>query len=143
MNNKAEKSGKNSRGFVLILTLFAAVLLATLIMGMANMTAVDAGLVKNHMYSMQAYYIAEAGAADAIDRIQQQGTLVTTDWETFFPASPDKYTVSVTQGSTTVITSTGLAATANFTRELEIDLNVSGTSAPYIVLINYWKEVIQ
>jgi Tfp pilus assembly protein PilX len=143
MNNKAEKSGKNSRGFVLILTLFAAVLLATLIMGMASMTAVDAGLVKNHMYSMQAYYIAEAGAADAIDRIQQQGTLATTDWETFFPASPDKYTVSVSQGATTVITSTGLASTANFTRQLEIGVYISGSSAPYAVLINYWKEVIQ
>jgi len=143
MNNVRIKTKNRATGFVLILTLFAAVLLATLIMGMANMTAVDAGLVKNHMSSLQAYYIAEAGVADAIDRIQQQGTLVTTDWETFFPASPDKYTVSVTQGATTVITSTGLAATANFTRELEIDLNVSGTSAPYAVSINYWKEVIQ
>jgi Tfp pilus assembly protein PilX len=143
MNNARIKTKNRATGFVLILTLFAAVLLATLIMGMASMTAVDAGLVKNHMYSMQAYYIAEAGAADAIDRIQQQGTLATTDWETFFPASPDKYTVSVTQGATTVITSTGLTATANFTRQLEIDVNISGASAPYAVSINYWKEVIQ
>ena len=143
MNNTRIKTKNRSTGFVLILTLFAAVLLATLIMGMANMTAVDAGLVKNHMASLRAYYIAEAGVADAIDQIQQQGILATTDWETFFPTSPDKYTVSVTQGATTVITSTGLAARANFTRELEIDLNVTGTSAPYTASIKYWKEVIQ
>ena len=119
------------------------VLLATMVIGLANLTAVDLSLVKNHMCSLQAYYIAEAGIADAIDQIQQQGTLATTDWESSFPASPDKYTIAVTQDSTTVITSTGLAATANFTRELEVDVSVSGSSAPYTVSINQWKEVVQ
>lgn len=143
MNNSRKKTKKNTKGFVLVVTIFAASILATLVIGMANLSTVDLSLIKNHLYSLQAYYIAEAGVADAIDRIQNQGTLATTDWEEFFPASPDKYTIAVAQGPTTVITSTGLAATANFSRELQVEVTVSGSSSPYTVSILQWKEVTQ
>ncbi len=106
------------------------------------MTAIDLNLFKNHMCSLQAYYIAEAGVADAIDQIRAQGTLTTIGWENDFPAAPDKYSVFVTQGSTTVINSMGLAATSNFSRELEVTVNVTGSSAPYKVRINKWEEKI-
>lgn len=125
-----------------MLTVFATLILATLIIAFINITSIDLTLVKNHMYSSKAYYVAEAGVADAIDQIRAQGTLATTDWETDFPAAPDKYTVSVTQGATTVINSTGLAAASNFSRELEVTVNVSGSSAPYKVRINKWEEKI-
>jgi len=141
-NNKLQ-TNKCREGFVIVLTLFTALMLATLIIGFLSMTSIDLCLFKNRMCSAKAYYIAEAGVADAIDRIQAQGTLVTTDWENDFPAAPDKYSVSVTQGSTTVINSTGLAAVSNFSRALEVSVNVSGSSSPYNVSINQWKEVTQ
>jgi len=141
-NNKLH-TDRCRKGFVLVLTVFAALILATLIIAFINITSIDLTLVKNHMCSSQAYYIAEAGVADAINQIRAQGTLATTDWETDFPAAPDKYTVSVTQGATTVINSTGLAATSNFSRALEVKVSVSGSSPPYTVSISQWKETTQ
>jgi hypothetical protein len=94
------------------------------------------------MYSSKAYYIAEAGIADAIDKIQR-GVSTTTPWENPFPSSSsDKYTVSVSQNPT-VIKSTGLASVSNFSRTLEVRVNVSGSSSPYKVSISQWKETTQ
>jgi len=148
---KLKKMNRNNRlhikkcekGFVLVLTLFAALILATLIIAFINITSIDLTLVKNHMYSSQAYYIAEAGVADAISRIRLNGPLADTQWEnTFPPSTSDTYNVSVSQSST-VITSIGLASTSNFSRTLEVGVNVSGSSSPYKVSINQWKETTQ
>jgi hypothetical protein len=141
-NNKLHIK-KCVKGFVLVLTLFAALILATLIIAFINITSIDLTLVKNHMYSSQAYYIAEAGVADAINRIRINGLLPDTQWqETFPPDTSDTYNVSVSQNST-VITSAGLAATSNFSRALEVKVSVTGSSSPYKVSINQWKEVTQ
>lgn len=142
MNNTRRKTGKRASGFVMVLTLFVMVMLATLLIGNLNLQVVDLCLVKNRQQNLRAYYIAEAGIADAIDQIQRDGTLATTEWETDFPSSPDKYSVVVTQGATTVVNSTGLTATANFSRELEVEMTVSG-SGPYEVTITQWREVVQ
>jgi Tfp pilus assembly protein PilX len=136
-------TGDRRKGFVLVLTLFAALILATLLIAFINITSIDLTLVKNYMYSSKAYYIAEAGVADAINQIRLNGPLSDTQWqETFPPNTSDTYDVSVSQTST-VITSTGLASTSNFSRALEVKLNVSGSSSPYKVSINQWKEVTQ
>jgi len=122
------------------LTLFTALILATLIIGLLNITTIDLTLVKNHMFSVKAYYIAEAGIADAINRIRLDGPLADTQWQESFPSdSSDEYTVSVSQDST-VINSTGLAAASNFYRTLEVTVSVSGSSSPYTVFISQWKE---
>ncbi len=141
-NNKLHIK-KCEKGFVLVLTLFAALILATLIIAFTNITSIDLALVKNNMYSSKAYYIAEAGIADAIDQIQLNGPLADTQWEnTFPPSTSDTYNVSVSQSST-VITSIGLASTSNFSRTLEVRVNVNGSSSPYKVSINQWKETTQ
>ncbi len=125
-----------------MLTVFAALILATLIIAFINITSIDLTLVKNHMYSSKAYYIAEAGIADAIDKIQR-GVSTTAPWGNPFPSgSSDKYTVSVLQNPT-VIKSTGLASASNFSRTLEVKVSVSGSSSPYKVSINQWKEATQ
>jgi len=141
MNSNSNKLVNNVKGFVLVLTLFTVLILATLIIAFLNITAIDLNLVKNHMCSLHAYYIAEAGIADAIDKIQQ-GTSTTTPWEEYFPAAPSKYSVVVAQGPPVVITSTGLAATSNFSRSLEVEVQVSSGSPPYKVSIKQWKEKI-
>jgi len=133
--------GKNTRGFILVTTLFTALILATFVITLLNLTAIDLNLVKNHMCSLQAYYIAEAGIADAVDKIQQ-GTSTTAPWEEYFPAAPSKYSVVVTQGPPVVITSTGLAASSNFSRALEVEVKVISGSPPYKVSIKRWKEKI-
>jgi len=141
MNNILIK--KYKKGSVLILTLFASLILATLIVAFLNMASIDLNLVKNHMCSSKSYYIAEAGVVDAINRIQLNGPLGDVSWELSFPSgSSDKYTVTVSQNST-VIKSTGLALLSNFSRALEVKIKISGSSQPYKVSINQWKEAVQ
>jgi hypothetical protein len=131
------------KGFILVLMLFISLIIAALVIAFLIMSSIDFDLVKNHMCSLKAYYIAEAGVADAINQIRLNGPLADTQWQAFFPSgTPDKYTVSVSQSST-VINSTGLTQVSNFSRILEVKVSISGSSSPYTVLINQWKEVIQ
>ena len=126
-----------------MLTLFAALILAALIIAFTNITSINLTLVKNYMYSSKAYYIAEAGVADAINQICQNGPLSDTQWEnTFPPNTSDTYNVSVSQNST-VINSTGLASVSNFSRTLEVKVSITGSSSPYQVNISQWKEITQ
>jgi Tfp pilus assembly protein PilX len=130
------------KGFILVLTLLISLILATLVIGFLSISSIDLVLVKNHMYSLKAYYIAEAGVADAINQIRLNGPMANTQWEAFFPSGSDKYTVAVSQSST-VISSTGLAYAANFSRALDVKISISGSSPPYKVSIKQWKEVVQ
>ncbi|MHC4104987.1 MAG: hypothetical protein ACYSR9_08610 [Planctomycetota bacterium] len=149
--DKVKKMNRNNNihtdqgreGFVLVLTLFTVLILATLVIGFINISAIDLNLVKNHMCSSKAYYIAEAGIADAINLMRLNGSLADTQWQETFPSSTSStYNVSVSQNST-VITSTGLAAASNFSRTLEVQVNITGNLSPYKVSINQWKEVTQ
>ncbi len=125
------------------MTVVTTLILATLIIAFLNITAIDLNLVKNHMCSSKAYYIAEAGIADAINQIRLNGPLADTQWEeTFPPNTSDTYNVSVSQNST-VITSIGLASASNFSRALEVKVSVSGSSSPHNVSISQWREVTQ
>jgi Tfp pilus assembly protein PilX len=144
MNSYHDKSQiKTPKGFILVLTLFTVLILATLLIAFINITSIDLTLVKNHMCSSKAYYIAEAGIADALNQIRLNGPLGDTQWEESFPSgSSDKYTVAVSQNSA-VINSTGLALGSNFSRTLEVKVNISGSSSPYKVSINQWKETTQ
>ena len=136
-------TSRRREGFVLVLTLFAVLILATLIIGFINITAIDLNLVKNHMCSSKAYYIAEAGIADAINQMRLNGPLADTQWQAKFPPSTsDTDNVSGSQSST-IIDSTGLASVSNFSRALEVTVSISGSSAPYKVSISQWKEVTQ
>ena len=123
-----------------MLTLLVTLILATLVIGFLSMSSIDLDLVKNHMYSLKAYYIAEAGIADAIDKIQR-GVSIPSGAIPFPSGSSDTYTISVDPNST--ITSTGLAATSNFSRTLQVKTSKSGSSPPYNVSINQWKEAAQ
>lgn len=142
MEKGYEKIAKSAKGFILILVLFTVLIMATLIIGLLNLTAIDASLVKNHMCSLQAYYIAEAGIADAIDEMRQNGPLADTAWQQTFPAgSSSAYKVAVTDSST-LITCAGAAAPSNFSRLLQVQVDVTGGSSPYDVSIQQWKEMI-
>lgn len=123
-----------------MLVLFTVMILATLTIGLLNLTAIDANLAKNYMYSLKAYYIAEAGVADAIGRIRLTG-LTPDTWQSTFPATTtDTYNVDIAGGSPATIKSTGKVTKANFSRTLEVLVNVTGAAAPYDVSITQWKE---
>jgi Tfp pilus assembly protein PilX len=130
------------KGFILVLTLLVTLILATLVVGFATMSSIDLDLVKNHMYSLKAYYIAEAGVADAINQIQNSSVpFVNTQWQAAFPSgSLDTYTVDA---NSIAIKSTGFASASNFSRTLTVKIKVSGSSQHYIVSINQWKEATQ
>jgi Tfp pilus assembly protein PilX len=145
MSNKMENSiylKNREKGFILVLTLLVSLILAALVAGFASISSVDLDLVKNHMYSLKAYYIAEAGVADAMNQMRLTGPMANAQWEAFFPSGSDKYTVAVSEGST-VITSTGLAFAANLRRALEVKVSISGSAAPYTISIRQWKEAVQ
>ena len=142
MEKGYEKIAKSAKGFILVLVLFTVLIIATLIIGLLNLTAIDASLVKNHMCSLKAYYITDAGEADAINRIRLNGKLADTGWQATFPAgSSSAYKVAVTDGST-LITCAGVAAPSNFMRLLQVQVDVTGGSSPYDVSIQQWKEMI-
>ena len=143
MNVKLAKTRRNEKGFILILTAFTALILGSLAVGFLLLTTVDLNLVKNHTCSLQAYYIAEAGIVDAIDKIQQD-TLTTDEWEGTFPeGTSNSYHVVVDYDNTVVITSTGIVSTANFSRVLEARVKVISDGPPYKVSVKHFKEVTQ
>ncbi len=135
-------TGKRRKGFVLVLTLFAALIMSALIIAFVNIQTIDLSLIKNNMSSKKAYYIAEAGIADAINEIRTNGLVADTQWERNFPldTSADSYSVAVSQRGL-FITSTGNAAASNFSRTLEVKVAFYHSATPYVVAIEQWKEV--
>ncbi len=124
-----------------MVTLYTALLMAVFIVGFIGLTTVDLRVSTNHAKSMQAYYIAEAGVADALAKMRQQGPLVDTYWTNSFPpGSSDSYAVTVSQSSGK-IESRGQTSSLGFTRSLEVAVAVSGSTTPYVVRIQEWKEV--
>jgi Tfp pilus assembly protein PilX len=146
---------KREKGFVLVLTLFAALIMSALIIAFVNIQTIDLNLIKNNLGSKKAYYIAEAGIADAIDQLRQNGPFAVEDapqWQKNFPldTSADSYSVSVSTitddgagngRNSMVITSTGHASASNFTRALEVKVAFFHSSTPYVVAIEQWKEI--
>ncbi len=131
------------QGSVLVLTVFTMAIMSILVIAMLSTAAADLQLLKNHIYYQQAHYIAEAGVADAIDRIQRD-VVGSGEWETTFPAgSENRYEVTVTESSPMVIRSAGIVETVGFSKILEVQLRITNSSAPYKVSIAQWKEIIQ
>ena len=132
-------TGKRRKGFVLVLTLFAALIMSALIIAYVNIQTIDLNLIKNNLGSKKAYYIAEAGIADAFNEIRTNGLVEDTQWEKNFPTgSSDTYSVAVSQNGK-LITSTGHASASNFSRTLEVTLiDVMG---PHLVAVDQFKEI--
>ena len=125
-----------------MLTLFTALILGALVVGFLNLTAIDLNLLWNHIYSQRAYYVAEAGLVDAIDKVQRD-KLNTTEWDQNFPENASStYHVTVVSGPTVVITSTGFVPAANFSRVIEAHVKVVSDKKPYKVAVKHFEEVI-
>ena len=101
----------------------------------------DLQIARNHIGSMKALFVADAGIEDAIAELRANYNWQAGFSNKIFPAgSSSHYSVSVTNTHPkVVITSVGTAE--GFVRTIEIELNIVETTAPYPVRVIYWKEV--
>jgi Tfp pilus assembly protein PilX len=67
--------GKRKRGVALLFTLLVAVVLAVLMASFFSRTINENNMVKRHIYSTRAFWLAEAGVAEAINRLPAMSVL--------------------------------------------------------------------
>jgi Tfp pilus assembly protein PilX len=132
---------KKNRGFILVVAMFTSLTVGTTVMAMIYSLTIDLRLANTHIQSIKAYYIAEAGIADAIERIRSNGPVSDEKWKKYFPKSAkDVYVVSLSKNAST-IKSIGKLALSGITRAIEADIRIIGNSPPYAVAIDAWQEV--
>ena len=129
--------GITSKGIALVLALFVLLFLSLLVVVSLDMSTTDQQIATNQIRDMQATYIADAGVEWAVYQLRQDDTYSGTGSPVEFPAgSGYTYNVSVSGGDT--ISSVGTVGV--FTRTLQAEYSLSGTSSPYTVKITTWKE---
>ena len=130
----------HKKGSVLLVTVFLIAFGALLVGGLLLALTSDLQIVKNHLYSTKALYVADAGIEDAIAALRSDYTWDSGFTQKPFPAgSTSHYTVSVVNTHPTVVlTSTGVAA--GLERTVEVKVIVAEMSAPYPTRVLYWKE---
>ncbi len=129
-------------GAALVVALIVMSLLALLTINSLDMLTINVQIAGNHAHELQASYIADAGIEDAIDRLRDDPNWDAGLQNVELPAgSGNSYTVEIDNSEypSIIITSTGTAA--NFQRSLEAEVKITGASAPYSVIISYWKEI--
>ena len=125
-----------NNGSVFLIVVFAIVLIATITVGILQMTTEEVMLMQNQLYAAQAFEVAEAGLNDAFAQIR-----VNSSW------MPDAsftnksftgygtYTVSVagTLPNRTIISTA--TSSQGYVSRVVADVTV-GTSSPYVVRID-------
>jgi hypothetical protein len=139
--NRTRRASNGRTGSVLLLTVFLIAFAALMVSGLLLALTSDLRIVKNHLCSTKALYVADAGVEDAIAALRSDYT-----WDTGFAQKPfpvgssSHYTVTVVNNHPTVVlTATGVAA--GYERTVETKIIVAETSAPYPVCVLYWKEL--
>ncbi len=122
-----------NHGSVFLITVFAVALLATITVGILQMTTEEVQLLQNHIYAAQALATAEAGLNDAFAQMRTDSS-----WITGFNKKPfngDTYSVTVT-GTLPNRTITSTAVTSQgYRARIQADVTVSGGS-PYIIRVD-------
>ncbi len=101
----------------------------------------DLQISRNHISSMKALFVADAGVEDAIAELRDDYTWNTGFTGKVFPSgSTSSYTVEVTNNQPTVeILSTGMVN--GYVRKIQVELTVGDSSSPYSIRVIYWKEL--
>ena len=127
---------EKKEGIALILAMFTMLFVSVLVVALLDMVTIDQKISTNQIRSLQATYIADAGVEEAIYQLRQDDDWSGTGGDVEFPSgSGNSLNVSV---SDTAITSTGTIG--DFTKVLNVDFLLSGSSSPYQVLIDKWEE---
>ena len=121
------------RGSVLLIAIFVIALLATLVMGMLQLSTEEIKLAHNQINAAHALATAEAGLNDAFAELRAD-----PNWIIGFtdePFNDGSYTVTV-KGTlpNLTITSTGTSS-QGFVARVEADVTV-GSSSPYVIRID-------
>ncbi len=132
---------RRQQGFILMATLFTALFMAAVGVGFSLLNALDLKINTQRIAALQAYYLAEAGMADALDTIRDKGTAADKTWTSKFPSgTQNEYNVTVSNNGT-LIRCTGTQNAGGFSRRLESEVTILGTSKPFGIRIRTWKEI--
>ena len=127
---------EKKEGIALILAIFTMLFVTVLVVALLDMVTIEQKISTNHIRTLQATYIADSGVEEAIYQLRQDDDWSGTGGDVEFPSgSGNSFNVSV---SDTTITSTGTVG--DFTKALNIDFILSGSSSPYQVLIDKWEK---
>lgn len=128
---------QNRKGIALILALFTMLFISLIVVAFLDIATIDQLIATNQIRDSQASFIADAGVETAIYGLRSDNTYPGTVGDVEFPSgSGNTYNVSVS-GST--ITSIGTVG--DFSQTVEVDFSLTGSSPPYTVKINSWKEL--
>ncbi len=138
---RMERNRSDQEGVILILMVFIVAMSTLFVGALLRSHTSDLQITRNHLNSMKALFVADAGIEDAISELRADFTWNAGFTDQIFPSGDSsKYTVSVVNNHPlVVITSTGEAN--GFIRNIEVELNIVESTAPYPVRVIYWKEV--
>ena len=127
------KVERRNKGSVILIAVFTIALMSTLVMGMLQMVTEEIQLTQNHIYSVQAVAVAEAGLNDAFYELRTDSSWNSGFTDKAFGGS--SYTVTVAGALPNVtIESTGTSG-QGFMARIAADVTI-GTIAPYIIRID-------
>lgn len=127
------------KGVALILALFSLLFISLLVVAFLDMTTIEQQIVTNRLRDLESTFIADAGVETAVFELRQNKGYNGTGGPLEFPSgSGNTYDVDVSV-STSTITSTGTVG--NFLRKLEVEFSLTGSSPPFTVEIDTWKEL--
>jgi hypothetical protein len=142
--NERDRCGRQGeRGSILLAVAFMAALLGVLSLSMFSLMTADTEEVHNHVSSVRALGIAEAGVEHAIMKLRQNAHWKAGLKNVKFPKlSNDRYSVEIDQTDYPAVQLLAVGETGGFTRRLEVVVNVDGPPAkkPYTVTIESWRE---
>jgi Tfp pilus assembly protein PilX len=128
------KMRMKNNGSVFLIVVFAIVLMATITVGILQMTTEELMLMQNQLYAAQAFEVAEAGLNDTLSQIRTSSSWTTGFTNKSFPGY-GTYTVSVT-GTLPNRTITSIATSSQgYVARVVADVTV-GATAPYTVRID-------
>jgi len=137
MVHQADRTTKDKRGAILLMTVFIIALGTILIIGFLELSISDLKIVRNHQYSTRALHIADAGIEDALYELGQN-----SNWDTGFTDKAfagETYTVVVYNhypNSTTVESTATVDGT--YQKSIQAGSTVQGGNPP---TMDYWKEI--
>ena len=114
------------------MTVFVIAFLSALVMGMLQMNTEEIQIVKNQVFSAEAFATAEAGLNDAFNELR-----VDPSWSAGFTDKAfngGSYTVDV---NSSTITSTGTSS-QGFVARVGADITI-GSSSPYVIAIDHLR----
>jgi len=126
------KCDHRNNGSVFLVVVFAIALMATITMGILQMSTEELQILQNQLYSTEAKATAEAGLNDAFSQIRTTGSAAAISSTSF---NGGTYVVTVEgSGSDPNVISTGTSS-QGYVARLKAEVTI-GTSSPYVVQID-------